>query len=571
MRSRSVVRSAFICCLLMLTLLTGAPGLAVASTAQEPLASSCTTGQLCIHIQQLVPNTFTQLLAYVNVIGANGQPVVGLASQDVTVTVDGKAVPLRDLTEVTDIATPIYAAVVLDTSGSMAADNKLPEAKAAIKSFAESLSNEDQVALYQFAGNGPSGVKKLVDFTTDHSQVSAAIDPLQAVGHTPIYDALYQVAHDMASIQGRKLVILQTDGNDDSSQHSLQEALTLAEQVHLPVYTIGLGADADLSTLEQIAGNTGGSFFSDPQPESLQASYQTILSQLRDSYRMTLESPTPFSVGTHVVKVDVNYQGQVYTDTSSFQIPSTNLTVHFSLKAGAQVTGATNLSVDVLGDDLPISSVSVTINGKLFATIQGKGPHFDFPVWNTRYLLPGTYKIQVTAVDIQGNHAPPVNLNVQVGIEWPYWIVTLIELLLIIAALVVLRYAYYRFLGGRLEGILIVRNGSDQKAEVELGHDVRGSRIHLKITEEGISIGAYPLWKKKVRFEGPAKPIPETYKTTKKGGTARVKLFVRKERMEAGARRIPVPYYQQRGKKKPSELKSGMSKRAGNYRVDFTD
>src|ERR1051326_8319235 len=192
MRSRSVVRSAFIFCLLTFTLLTGAPGLASASTAQQPLASSCTTGQLCLHIQQLVPNTFTQLLAYVNVIGADGQPVVGLASQDVSVTVDGKAVPLRELTEVTDIATPINAAVVLDTSGSMAADNKLTEAKAAIKSFAQSLSNEDKIALYQFAGNGPSGVKKLVDFTTDHTQVSTAIDPLQAEGHTPIYDALYR-------------------------------------------------------------------------------------------------------------------------------------------------------------------------------------------------------------------------------------------------------------------------------------------------------------------------------------------------------------------------------------------
>jgi hypothetical protein len=373
----------------------------------------------------------------------------------------------------------------------------------------------------------------------------------------------------MASVQGRKLAILQTDGIDGSSQHSLSEALRLAEQVHLPVYTIGLGTDADLNTLQQIAHNTGGSFFNDPQTTSLQDSYQAILSQLRDSYRMTLQTPGAFSVGAHIFEVKVNYQGKQYTDSSTFQIPETNLSLHFSLQPGAQVSGATNLSLDVQGDELPLSTVSVTINGKLFATLQGNGPHFQLPTWNTRYLLPGAYKIQITVIDIQGNKAV-MNLTVQVGIEWPYWIVLLIEILLIVAALVVLRYAYYRFLGGRLEGILTVRNAADQKAEVELGHDVKGSRMRLKISEEGILIGAHPPWKK-VRFEGPAKPIPETVKITKKGRTARVKLYIRKERMEAGARRIPVPYYLQKGKKKASELKNGLSKRAGNYRVEFTD
>jgi VWFA-related protein len=554
--------------MLVLALLSGAPGLAFAHTAQAPLAS-CNTGQLCLRIQQLVPNTYNQLLVYVNVIGKNGQPVIGLAPSDVTATVDGQPMQLQDLTEVTDISTPITAAVLLDTSGSMGSGNKLPAAKAAIKSFVQSLSNQDQVALYQVAGNGPGGVKKILNFTTDHNRLSSAIDPLQAAGNTPIYDALYQVAHDMASVQGRKLAILQTDGVDDSSQHSLDEALRLAEQVHLPVYTIGLGADADVNTLERIAQNTGGTFFYDPQPTSLQNSYQTILSQLRDTYRMTLQSPTSFSVGSHVVQVQVNYQGRPYTDSATFQIAATNLSLHFSLPPGAHVSGATSLSLDVQGDDLPISSVSVTINGNPFATLHGGGPHYQLPTWNTRYLLPGAYKFHITATDIEGNRAS-LDLTVQVGIEWPYWIGLLIQLLLLLAALVVLRYAYYRFMGGKLEGILTVRNAADQKAEVELGHDVKGSRMRLKITESGIVIGAHPPWKK-IRFEGPAKPIPETAKITKKGKKVRIKLYVRKERMEAGARRIPVPYYFQKGKKKPSELKNGMSKRAGNYRVDFTD
>ncbi len=570
MRVRAVmVRTAFIFLnILVLTLLSGAPGAALASTTQAPLASSCTSGQLCLHIQQLVPNTYNQLLAYVNLIGANGQPVVGLDPKDVKVTIDGQAVQLQDLSEVTDIGTPITAAVVLDTSGSMAADNKLPEAKAAIKSFAQSLSNEDKVALYQFAGTGPSGVKRLLNFTTNHGQLGKVIDPLQPAGHTPIYDALYQVAHDMASVSGRKLAILQTDGNDDSSQHTLQEALKLAEQVHLPVYTIGLGSDADLTTLQQIAGNTGGSFFNAPQAANLASSYQTILSQLRDSYRLTIEAPDSFAVGSHVVEVQVNYQGKNYTDSSTFQIPATNLNLRFSLQPGAQVVGETTMALDVLGDELPIRSVDVQIDGKAIPVTLTGGTHYQF-AWNARYVLPGTHTIHIVVTDIQQNQKT-LNVPVQVGIEWPYWIILLIEIALIILALVVLRYAYFRFMGGRLEGILVVRNPQDQKAEVELGHDVKGSRMSLKITEKGIVIGPYPP-RKKFRFEGPEKPVADPSKITKKGRTVHIKLYVKKERMEARARRIPAPYYHQRGKKKAAELKGGMSKRAGNYRVDFSD
>ncbi len=589
MKSRAVaVRAACIFGILMLALFFGAPGLARASTVQAPLASHA-SGQLNVHLQQLIPDGYNQLTAYMSVTDADGHPVAGLASNQVSLTVDQQPTTLQDLTEVTDVSEPITAAVLLDTSYTMSEDDKLPAAKAAIKAFGESLNAQDQVAFYQIAGVGPAGVHRLLNFTTDHTKLNAVVDPLQAGApgtRAPIFDALYQAAEDMASLSGRKLIVLQTDQHDDGSIHTLEQALDLVKSVHIPIYTIGLGADADVTTLQEMSRATGGAAFANPDSSTLSASYQSILSQLRDLYRLTVQPQTPFTVGTHHVQVQVTYQNTTYKDPPDpidytdpngpgvFVIPSVALTLHFSLKAGAQISGATPLSLDVLNDDLPLSTVSLSINGKPFATLHGSGPHFQFPTWNTRYLLPGSYKLHVTATDIEGNTAS-LNLTVQVGIEWPYWITTLIELLLIIIAIVVLRYAYYRYLGGSLEGILTVRNAADQKAEVELGHDVKGSRMRLKITEEGLLIGPLPLilplMRKKVPFEGPAKPIPETAKITKKGRTARARLFIRKERMEAGARRIPVPFYQQAGKKKISELKGGMSKRAGNYRIDFSD
>jgi VWFA-related protein len=586
MRVRAVImRTAFIFFnMLMLTLFPGVSGQALARTTRVSLAPQA-SGQLNVHLQQLIPQGYNQLIAYVSVLDAAGHPVAGLTANQVSVVIDTQSpVQPQDLTEVTDVSEPITAAILLDTSTTMGYDDKLPAAKAAIKAFGQSLNAQDQVAFYQLAGTGPAGVKRLLNFTTDHAKLNTVVDPLQAGApgtRAPIYDGLYQVAKDMAPLSGRKLIVLQTDQHDDGSVHTLAQALDLVKSVHLPVYTIGLGADADQSTLQEISQATGGASFANPDSTGLAGSYQSILSQLRDLYRLTVQVPTAFSVGVHHVQVQVDYQSTIYKDPPDpidlndangpgvFVVPATNLSLHFSLKSGAQVSGTTNLAVDVLGDDLPISSVSVTINGKPYATLKGNGPHFQLPTWNTRYLLPGAYKIHITATDIEKNTAS-LDLTVQVGIEWPYWIISLVEAVLIILALIVLRYASFRYMGGRLEGILTVRNPQDQKAEVELGEDVRGSRMNLKITEEGIVIGPYPP-RKKFRFEGPAKPIPETTKVTKKGRTVRIRLYVKKERMEAGGRRIPVPYYHQRGKKKAAELKGGMSKRAGNYRVDFSD
>ena len=569
MRSRAVLLRAVLLFLTPVLLLLGGLAPAPALAASAPLAPR-DGGQLSVHIQQLVPNGINQLEAYVSVIGADGHPVAGLTADQVTVMVDGQALPIGDLNEVTDVSQPITAAVLLDTSTTMGYDDKLPDAKAAISAFGQSLNAKDQVGFYQIAGDGPAGVKRLLNFTTDHAQLSAVVNPLPPPAgpgvRAPIYDALYQVAQDMAALPGRKLVVMQTDMHDDSSIHTLDQALTLLQQVHLPVYTIGLGTDADLKTLQIISQTTGGTSFDYSDAPGLSASYQTILSQFRDSYRLILQTPGAFAVGNHQVQVQVNYQGQAYTDTANFVVPATALTLHFSLHANDQVVGSTNLALDVLGDDLPIKSVRVTIDGKPFATIHGAGPHYVFPTWNVRYVWPGIHTIQATALDVEGNHTS-MSVQVRVGIEWPYWISVLIELLLLVAVVIVLRYAYYRFLGGKLEGTLVIYNSAGQQAKILLDEDVHGSRMRLKIRPEGVYMGAHPPLKL-FPFMGDA-TAPAS--KSKSGRRVRALVYTRKQRLQQGSKRVVVPYYYQREKKRPLELNNGRMKSAGQYKVKFTE
>lgn len=592
-------RAAFIFCIFVLSLLSGVPGQAQAAPGAMPQAAR-DNGQISVHIQDITPSGPNDLLIYMSVSNSDGTPVIGLEQlkpNPVTVLVDGQQAPLKGLTPVTDASQHIAAAILLDTSYTMGLDDKLPAAKAAIKAFGQSLNLQDQVAFYQLAGHGSAGVKQLLNFTTDHAQLDAVVDPLQAGAlgvQAPIYDGLYQAAKDLAALPGdyRKIIVLQTDQHDDGSVHTLAEALDLVKQVHLPIYTIGLGTDADVDTLQTMARDTGGTSFANPDPAGLADSYQTILSQLRHSYQLMIESPTPFQVGSHHVQVEVNYQDMTYKDPPDpvnlsdpsgpgvFVIPATNFTLNFSLHKGDHVAGTTNMTLDVVGDTLPIASVNVQVDGKTIFGCSGTancgGTHYQFS-WSASYVLPGTHTIHIVVTDIEGNGKnKPLDIQVQVGVEWGYWIGVLIQLLLLILAIIVLRYAYYRFLGGKLEGILTVYNAADQKADIELGHDVKGSRMRLKITPDGVLIGAHPPWKK-FPFKGPAKPVSEE---TKDKGASREKrkkkiralLYVARIRPQPGTKRISVPYYQSKGKKKRRvELKDGMNRRAGDYRIDFSE
>ncbi|HEX6780175.1 MAG TPA: hypothetical protein VF099_18335, partial [Ktedonobacterales bacterium] len=64
---------------------------------------------------------------------------------------------------------------------------------------------------------------------------------------------------------------------------------------------------------------------------------------------------------------------------------------------------------------------------------------------------------------------------------------------------------------------------------------------------------------------------PQANPPEKKGLRVRALLYTRKQRLQKGSKRVVVPYYYQRQKKKPLELNNGKAKQAGQYKVKFSD
>ncbi|MGH3018198.1 MAG: VWA domain-containing protein [Gaiellaceae bacterium] len=211
-----------------------------------------------------------------------------------------------------EISVPSEAATIMiaiDTSRSMAADDVAPSrmeaAKAGIREFLAEAPDSYRVGVVSFA----SDARVVAPPTRDRELVDLALDELRTGEGTALGDAIAKAvevgravgAADAAKDQepAPTTVLLVSDGKEDGGTVTPQRASQLAQERGVPVFTVGMGtADgvvevplaggytarvevpADPTTLRNVAGETGGRFFSSPTLEQLQAVYGDLESRL---------------------------------------------------------------------------------------------------------------------------------------------------------------------------------------------------------------------------------------------------------------------------------------------------
>jgi Ca-activated chloride channel family protein len=187
---------------------------------------------------------------------------------------------------------PADIVVLVDTSGSMAADSKMEQARLALRRFVDLLSDNDRLQITTFSRDitthsplSPLGEKR--------SEVEALIDALQPDGPTPLHDATMQVYEDLktsGSADHIRAIVVLTDGRDErigehneilpGSTHTLEEminAIQIGDEggKAIKLFTIAYGADADRETLQRMARMTGGEAF-DSGPDTIRHIYEQI-------------------------------------------------------------------------------------------------------------------------------------------------------------------------------------------------------------------------------------------------------------------------------------------------------
>lgn len=191
-----------------------------------------------------------------------------------------------------DQSAPLSLTVLLDVSGSMALENKFEECRRALQILAEKvLAPRDELALLVFADGQ---VEVAARHSIDRSAFLVALEREQAYGKTALNDAVAVAPQYAVRARNEKrALILITDGIENESQSSAEQALEIARRVDVPIYVIGykipraqevltrhrrrtgLTAAGIVETLKMFAEATGGrAFFLDDMEGLLAAIYE---------------------------------------------------------------------------------------------------------------------------------------------------------------------------------------------------------------------------------------------------------------------------------------------------------
>ena len=238
--------------------------------------------------------------AYVSIFDKHGNPLPNLARDRFQVLDAGHAQALAVFEGAEDA---VSCALLLDTTGSMT--EYLPALRIAAMHFVDELRADESVAVYTFNRTLQVNQK----FTTDKKLVKTAIMRTSAAGMTRLFDSVAQVSRDLEAREGKKALVVFTDGDDNASMLNAAGAIGKAKQSGVPVYVIAQGSglkDARLmKILEDLAAGTGGIAFRLTKPEKVGEVFSEISRNLLHTYLLSWKLPDEAGTSWRPIKISV--------------------------------------------------------------------------------------------------------------------------------------------------------------------------------------------------------------------------------------------------------------------------
>ncbi|MGH9514812.1 MAG: VWA domain-containing protein [Terriglobales bacterium] len=202
---------------------------------------------------------------------------------------------------------PVAIGIVIDNSGSMR--EKRDAVNKAALNLVRASNPDDQVFVVNF--NDEYYLDQ--EFTADIKKLQAALEHVEARGGTALYDAIVASADYLTKSRlQRKAIFVVTDGEDDASQETLEQAVHKLQQENGPVvYAIGLLGDEKSRrakrALEVIAERTGGISFFPPTLDQVDEISREVAHDIRNQYTITYAPSTPKTVaGYRTIHVDAH-------------------------------------------------------------------------------------------------------------------------------------------------------------------------------------------------------------------------------------------------------------------------
>ena len=215
--------------------------------------------------------------------------------------------------------TPVSIGLLVDNSGSMS--TKRAAVAAAALDLVKASNPQDETFVINFSDQAYLDE----DFTSDLDKLQNGLSHLSQSGGTALYDTVVTASDKMerSATRPRKVLIVITDGDDNASKLTLDNAVHRVQDMQGPIiYSIGLLFGGDKSRhakrdLQTLSSETGGIAFFPDALKDVDSVAAEVARDIRNQYAIAYHSPQASIGGYHTVKVEAHASGHgrltVYT------------------------------------------------------------------------------------------------------------------------------------------------------------------------------------------------------------------------------------------------------------------
>ncbi|MGP0076153.1 MAG: VWA domain-containing protein [Bryobacteraceae bacterium] len=240
-----------------------------------------------------------------------GRFITDLTKDDFEVFENKKPQTIIEFAAETDL--PLRLAILIDTSNSIR--DRFHFQQEAATAFIDGTvrPEHDKAMIVSF----DTSAALVADLTGDISELEKAVQNLRPGGGTSLYDAIFfacrdKLMEDQPLYKFRRAMVILSDGEDNQSRYTRDQALEMALKADVTVYTIStnitrIESDGD-KVLRYFAAETGGQSFFPFKASDLDQSFENIANELRHQYNIFYR-PEPLKVDGLYHSVEIRVKG----------------------------------------------------------------------------------------------------------------------------------------------------------------------------------------------------------------------------------------------------------------------
>jgi Ca-activated chloride channel family protein len=229
------------------------------------------------------------------VMDKKGRFVTNLNKEDFELVENKRPQTIQDFSAETDL--PLRLGILIDTSNSVRDRFKFEQQAATEFVHSVMTASRDKAMLVSF----DSSAEMVSDLVDQPNQIIKGINALRPGGGTALYDAIFyacrdKLALDQPKYKFRRAIVVMTDGDDNYSHYTRDQALEMAQKAEVAIYAVSTNVTRDETegdkVLKYLTKETGGQAYFPFKVEDLEQSFENIANELRHQY-IILYRPDP--------------------------------------------------------------------------------------------------------------------------------------------------------------------------------------------------------------------------------------------------------------------------------------